>query len=73
LLFGKSGNLGSRRAQEVEEILIDLALNILGRQLIEGPIQDSGDAVLAREHGDLLGIRIAEAGAKSKGEVAPGA
>jgi len=53
--------------------LIDLALNILGRQLIEGPIQDSGDAVLAREHGDLLGIRIAEAGAKSKGEVAPGA
>jgi len=73
LLFGKSGNLGSRRAQEVEEILIDLALNILGRQLIEGPIQDSGDAVPAREHGDLLGIRIAEAGAKSKGEVAPGA
>ena len=73
MIFGIGEKRGLGGSEEVEEILIDLALNILGRQLIEGPIQDSGDAVPAREHGDLLGIRIAEAGAKSKGEVAPGA
>ena len=72
MLFGNSGKFGGRRAEEVEKILIVLALNVLGRQWIAGPIENSGDAVLAREHGDLLGIRIAEAGAKSKGEVAPG-